>query len=769
MTSTLCLLLPLIALAIAFDIFFVIRLRRFHNLKKELTDEDGSLKISRGELWVLAFFPSAHFKIAKGRYTMTDAADAQTATKPSLSRRRLASPRMTGFALEWLLIILIAYFYSGKTLLDFDATKLQQTGEHNESATLPLLAEIGLWRYGEIPLWNPYMLTGFPHAGDFVNHFWNPISTIPIMLWGGINGMKVSIFLTFIIAGLGQWMFAYVLGLRRTFRLWSAILFVISGGLAVLWRVGWYELLLGAAWFPWCFALYWRALQRYTLTSAFLSSAAIFMVISTGGGYYPIYLLVSLAVLTSIALLRGKSAERLGQIRTAALVVLFSTALCAIVMVPYLDAYRYTARDAALDAVQNFSQPMQYGLINYIVHTPDWFRANVLGTASGWNWFYIGWLPIAALAFVPLAFSRSARLRWPMLASGILFLILLMWFANRFSPFKQIYDWIPFLYTLRFPNRLLVVATSPLLIFSAQALEYTYRVTRAEVRNIKLVQTRSGKSHNANILSAHYLVALLWIAGLITTTKAVYDVNKGFTFADQFLNPKSFAVLKWLKSYDPSLYYVNIGGGVIYWDWTPAAYALEVPVINFQYNRRLLSQDRQRSESSPFVARAKYQISLPDQPFPGNAQQLRDFEGTLLWYIPDTLPYAFSVKPTLIQDYSRLTVDQVSATQVRINGPNQIVVKGAPRQEGEVLVVLASNYPGWKLLIDGKPARITPYNGYLGSKMPSGEHSYTFYFLPGQYIVGATISAITFALMIISMLLPSVRAAIPRFRKQRQT
>src|SRR5687767_11975206 len=208
--------------------------------------------------------------------------DSQEAKKFFRSPRELMTSRLAGFILEWLLIILIAYFYSGKLLLNFDATKLQQTGEHNESATLPLLAEIGLRRYGEIPLWNPYMLTGFPHVGDFVNHFWNPISTIPIMIWGGINGMKVSIFLTFIIAGLGQWLFAYVMGLRRIFRLWSAILFMISGGLALLWRVGWYELLIGAAWFPWCFALYWLALQQHKWASIFLTSIAIFMVVSTG-------------------------------------------------------------------------------------------------------------------------------------------------------------------------------------------------------------------------------------------------------------------------------------------------------------------------------------------------------------------------------------------------------------------------------------------------------------------------------------------------------
>lgn len=696
---------------------------------------------------------------------MNTIAASQTDSRSSINGRRFLSSRLALFALEWLLIVLIAYTYSGKLLLNFDANKLQQTGEHNESATLPLLAEIGLRRYGEIPLWNPYMLTGFPHVGDFLGHFWNPVSTIPVMIWGGINGMKVSIFLSFIVAGLGQWLFAYVLRLRPAFRLWSAILFMISGGLAMLWRVGWYELLVGAAWFPWCFALYVHAVERRTWLAIFFASGAIFMVISTGGGYYPIYLLGCTAALFVVMFLRAVPAERFAVLRTSALVVLASAALCAVILLPYLDGYRYSGRDVSPDKLQNASQPIQYALINYVVHTTDWFNESVLGTAGGWNWFYIGWLPVAALAMIPLAFSQSRRHRWPILISGILFLVVVMWFSNQFSPFKKIYEWIPFLYNLRFPNRLLIIAASPLLILAALALEHTYRLSKIWVKNLKLVYAPSGKK--PNVFSAHYIVTLLWILGLISTTMAVYKTNKGFTFADQNLSTKSFAALRWLKEYDKSLYYVNIGGGVIYWDWTPAAYSLEMPVINFLYSRHLRTQEQQRAEGSPFIAQAKYQISLADQPVAENAEQIREFDGIMVWRIPYVLPYAFSVQPQMIQDYSTVTVDHVNAINVRLNGTNQVIAKGAPNQEGDVLVVLMSYYPGWKLLIDGKPAQLTPYNGYLGAKMLPGEHSYVFYFLPTQFIVGASISALTLGLMLVVVLSPSLRAAINSLRRTR--
>ena len=667
----------------------------------------------------------------------------------ALTQRKFRIPRWTGFALEFLLIILVAYFYCGKLLLNFDATKLQQTGEHNEISTLPLLAEIGLWRYRQFPLWNPYALTGYPGAtGDMVSFFWNPISTIPVVAWGGINGMKVSTFLTYIIAGLGQWMFGYVIGLRRTHRLWSAILFMISGGLALLWRVGWYGLLLGIAWFPWCFALLLRALQRKTLPWVITTSVAVFMVFSSGGGYYPTYLLVCLATLTIISLFRAKAGERWQLIRTAALVVLFSTALSAIVLVPYLDSFRYTTRDAPIDFYQYYSQPIEYGLLNFIIYTPEWFREDVLGTASGWNWFYIGWLPVAALALVPLAYSRLRRQRWSMLLSGILFLILMMWFANLYTPFKQIYEWLPILYNYRFPNRLLIVAASPLLILSAQGLEYLYRVSKAGVKHRKINFGLSGKK--SNVLPAHRLVSLYWIIALAITTKAVFEVNKYFAFVDQDLSTESFYVLKWLKSYDPSLYYINLGEGDIYWNWTPAAYTLEMPVINFQYNHRIRTQDEQHATGSPFYAKAKYIVlSVFRKPDVTTGKIIKRFSGVNIYYDPEALPYAFSVQPTLLLGQNKLTKDQVTAMEARILGPNQVVVKGEPAEAGDVLVVLMSNYPGWKLSIDGKPAHVAAVNGYLGSILQPGEHTYTFYFQPIQHLIGATISNLTLLFIII--------------------
>ena len=746
--------LPLLILAILLDVFFVKRLQKYRQLKEDATDKEGKLTVNRRELFFQAFFEAAEKK------------DDMLQSRLESFSERLSASQLAVFALEWLLIIVIAYFYCGDVLLDLDPSKLQQTGEHNASATLPLLAEIGLSRYGEIPLWNPYMLTGFPHNGDPLGHFWNPVSTIPIMLWGGVNGMKVSIFLSFIIAGLGQWMFAYMLRLQRIFRLWSSILFMLSGGLALLWRIGWYELLLGAAWFPWAFALYIYALRKHSLASIFYISIAIYMIISTGGGYYPFYLAACLITLFLVLFIPATRQEKFRQVQTSALILVCTALLAAVILIPYAEVYPSYGRDVNLDLQQQYSQPIEYGLMNYVIYTRDWFNASVLGTAGGWNWFYIGWLPIAALAFIPLAFARSRRVRGPIVISGLLLVVLLMWFANRFTPFEKVFDWLPYLYHLRFPNRLLIIATSPLLILSALGLEHAYRTSKALVHDLKLVHSSSGRKRT--VVFAHVLITWIWMLGLLSLTRPVYHVNQEFGFLDQTFNPKPMAALSWLKTYDPSLYYVNIGGGAIYWDWVATAYDLEVPVINFLYSRHLRTQDMQRSDYSPFVARAKYQISQPTEAAPPNSVQIRDFDGVIVWQVPDVLPYAFSVQPAFTQQYTHLAVEQVAPITVRLNGPNQVIAKGAPKADGDVLVVLMSYYPGWKVLIDGRPADVTAINGYLGAKMLPGVHTYQFYFLPTTFLVGISISSVAWFVMIVVLTLSPMRAAMQRFRRPRR-
>jgi len=61
------------------------------------------------------------------------------------------------------------------------------------------------------------------------------------------------------------------------------------------------------------------------------------------------------------------------------------------------------------------------------------------------------------------------------------------------------------------------------------------------------------------------------------------------------------------------------------------------------------------------------------------------------------------------------------------------------------LVVLVSDYPGWQLSVDGKPARAEAVNGYLGAALRDGLHTYTFEFRPRGYVAGIVVSLASLA------------------------
>jgi len=657
--------------------------------------------------------------------------------------RRLRRPSGTYLA-EWLIIFLVIFWLGRVAFLDFDDQQLQQTGEHNESATLPILAEIGLKRYGEIPLWNPYMLTGFPHAGDLINHFWNPIATVPVMIWGGINGMKVSIFLSFLAAGFGQWFLAHVFGLRGVFRLWAGLLFALSGGLALLSFLGWYELLVGVAWFPWCFALLWWALHRQDRLSLVLTAIAIALVLTTGGGYYPLYLGLSLTTLTGLALLWQKSGDRARLFKRSLAVAVLGAGLAAVYLLPLTDGWRYTARDAPPDLPQYNSQRVDYALFNYLVSDDTWFRADVLNKTSGSGWYYLGFLPILSLVFTPLLFARFSWRRRGLLTLFLLLLVLLLWHANRYFPVRYLYEWVPFLYTFRFSNRLLIVIASPLIVLAAMSLQGLVVMVRRHLRGSTLsVRADSGDNKGSGIR----LVSLLNLAGvllLVLTTVNVYQVNRKFAAAPHIRNVEAREVLTWLRGHDPDLYYTHIGGNQNYWDWMAYAYEYEMPVINFRYNRRVRSMDAQYSPESPFNAQARYVIAGQDQAAPEGTEFLTAIRGVNVWHRPDALPYAF----TIASRNTTVTPESARETAVRLDGPNRVEVSGASGSPGEHLIVLVSDYPGWQLRVDGIRAEIQPVNGYLGATLLPGEHTYVFTFRPLIHYIGLGVSLVTSLLCI---------------------
>jgi hypothetical protein len=470
------------------------------------------------------------------------------------------------------------------------------------------------------------------------------------------------------------------------------------------------------------------------------------MVLTTGGGYYPFYLFFTALTMLGVALIFVPPGKRIDLLKRSAVIALLAMGLVAVMVLPIYDGYRLIERDVAADFDQMGSQPIHYALINYVVSTPEWFRTTILGTAGGWNWFYIGPLALGSLVFLPLAFrKRKPRAGvWAML--GVL-ATLLMWHGNRYSLFRYIYEWFPFLYQLRFPNRLLILAASPLLIVSGFSLQGAYTLVAKKLERFKIAV---GDNKTRATVSGKWVAVGIAAILLVGSFKDVYEINQGVAMPPSIpLETKAYAALRWLKQHDPGLYYTSIGTFAPFWSWTPVAYDLEMPVYNLIYSQRLKTKNNQTSPSASFSAQPKYLFWQAEESAPEYAQLIGEFDGINLWYFPEVLPFAFLVPVEKIDSGQPITNDDITGVKVSYDGPNHVIVPDVSAGEGQALVVLVSDYPGWRLRVDGKHAALTPTNDYLGAEALPGTHTYTFIFAPTLYFVGLVISLATMVLMVV--------------------
>jgi len=659
------------------------------------------------------------------------------------------------FGYELLIILFVAIIYAGG-LINFNPNILQQSGEHNESATLPILVSQSIRRTGEFPRWNPYMTTGFPHVGDPMTQFFNPFALIPTALMGGIPGMKASVFVAFFLAGVGQLILGYVLGFNFLVRTWSALLFMISGGLAMLWRVGWVGLIIGVVWYPYCLAFSYWALNTNKRAPTGLAALAISMLTLSGSFYWLLYFLGSLLVITLFMIVRSLGNEiSFGGVRQilfrVALIGILAIGLSSIYMLPILTNQPHVAKQSPPDPEQRGSQPMPYALFNFVIKNFDYYKSGTLGKEAGQSWLFIGAVPFIFLFFTPIAFYEGRKKAPIVLFTGLV-LFLFAWQANRFTPFKYVYDLLPFLYKFRFPGRLLIVATSPLLILAGFGLEYLLYKSHQIEGVLALVSNSETQRGDGKPLLSVRMISQIALLGIISySLYGAYKTNKPFAFAPRKLNRTADKTLSWLREHDAGVYYINIGNWPILWSWMPAAYENGLKVLNFKYGRIPKFRKGKEKPEPLMEVEPKYIIAPPDKKPESPSKIIRTFDNVNIYQMDDHLPYSFGISGSALKSGEPITADKVEPIDAEFDGPNKIIVEDTLSDENQYVVVLESYFPGWNVTVDDHSEKVEKIDNYIGVESKPGHHRYVFTYRPATYIWGMIISGFSFVLMLLYM------------------
>ena len=203
----------------------------------------------------------------------------------------------TSFFIE-ITIVILAGIFAASVFVDFNPnTRLGGIEAEYLTRTAYPVATL-LQRKGYIPLWDPYMELGDPMLENPVAFYFNPVLIGPSLLLGPITGIKISIVLTAIIAGLGGWALARVLGLGALARLLLALLCIGKGNMYSFLSQGHFAFFATQAYFPWIYAGVLAIFHGHRRWPPVLIALAFSLIFFAGSPWFPPPLVLTVGILT---------------------------------------------------------------------------------------------------------------------------------------------------------------------------------------------------------------------------------------------------------------------------------------------------------------------------------------------------------------------------------------------------------------------------------------------------------------------------------------
>jgi hypothetical protein len=678
-----------------------------------------------------------------------------------------------------LVIIIVAGAFINAPYMNMNP-KLRLTGNESEylMASITVMKD-ALDKEGRIPLWDPYLEFGEPLVNNPFIYLFNPISSVPSLLLGSINGIKISIILSTIVAGLGGWVLGRILGLRGLARVVLGLLLMGKGNMNSMLYAGFYQLDVAQAYFPWvlagCIGLLWYKKQRWPIVLTVISIALMFW---TGLLWFllPFALILATLFLFHIFQIRrvphGRnllSRLRLwidySMVRRMILAGAATVALCMISLLPlwvnrnYLGQSSITVDpkyDVGLVMSQFFSGDTDQYYSAFGVYQLWYYYSYVLP-----GWFAIALVALLALALLaPQPLPIAPRLWRVILACILMFIFCTFWGAGQNPIIDWAYTAIPLVSQFRYVMRVLGVASFLVGTLGAILLDIGW-VALVANSNFEFRPARVWK-----ILRIPFLV-LLVVASSVATVQVLskYNImNEGGLKPE---SPDETACVEWLHKTYPNE-------------------PLSVWTVNYFYILSYLRNDARHYRIATDFYHAQGE---PSEIGPVDLIQLSIprwaivFEfGERNWahdtgYVPfDQSPIsAINGLPCIMQNTNALSYMYTASAQV-LNGftskhavdasattPVTTFVRDydhigaivtSSSTDDTYLTAQEVDYPGWYAELDGRPTKVVSVGGEIGVALPTDgqTHRVLFYYHPPLLFIGAFVTILTIILLILYLL-----------------
>ncbi|MCX7669616.1 MAG: hypothetical protein N2439_06055, partial [Anaerolineae bacterium] len=491
--------------------------------------------------------------------------------------------------------------------LNFDDARILPGNEADVVQALDWTLINSLKQFGQFPLWNPYLRTGIPYIADPFLHIYNPLATLPVLVFGVWDGFKIALFLSFLAAALGMWSLGAVLKTGRPARLWMGLMYAFTGQGVARFFQGEYDFVLGFAWIPWVLALALLAVRTRRPHHAAAASIALALLFFSGNVYYTFYMAFVIPLLALVMAVEVDwRAHRLRWRGHALVIVVFITLLAlgltAIQWLPMLDYWKIyvKASDPQLIGSHNLEQIW----LDYI--SPDPHRPDARKTLPPEEFYaYTGIWPFLLLVFVPLAFRRSRR-REPLFLV-FLWLVAVLYIATKYMPWAGLYKASSLLNQFRYQTRMLIYGAVALIGLAGYGLDAAW--SRLAVRSrLNLVSVPAVVRWAARRIGAGLLIVFM-----VWSVADVYHTNRRHMQPWERYQPH-YEIMDWLRQNDASVYYVSTNQG----GWHGALFSNGIRYLDVWYGLEPILPLQGAAPGRPVRARPKYMVlsndRLPDQP-----------------------------------------------------------------------------------------------------------------------------------------------------------
>lgn len=429
------------------------------------------------------------------------------------------------------------------------------------------------------------------------------------------------------------------------------------------------------------------------------------------------------------------------RLRILLLIAILALGLTAIQLLPLVEFWPNLTKmgDPQLVGSHSFGQI----LADYLSRDP--YRPDAAQTLPPEEFYaYTGLWPFLLLIPLPWAVWRRARARrrgalWPVAFFAALVLFAVAWINVRAMPWAGLYARTEFLTQFRYPTRLLLFAALGLLVLAGLGLDvFVAAVERRgrEPLHLSVPGLARWLASRAGLLLLIVFVA--WSVGdVFTTNRQHVDTRDAY--------PPEQEMPRWLAQNVPGVYYTGNPNG-----WHSALVSNGLRYLDAWYGFFFRPPLQGAVNLRQVQARPNYQIlgneRMPDLP---DAVALQRFESHTVWQLPHSLPYAFTVSRAELENVAagrELWHEDVAPVAPRVVNANRVELTAdaaAAAGADALLVVLTAGFDGWRLTVDGAPAKLVNVGGYLAAEVQPGPHTYAFTYSPASFWAGLAISLLT--------------------------